>query len=267
MPRTSPKSWGRRKAGGKKSARKSAPRTGKGAQGLAGRVKAVRSAPNSHRFSRPSPTYNIVSNVGGAPSISVIRDDVTTTGSTPFTLLGLNASSYGATDVYQFGGSLQFKLSDVTAYSDFTELFDHYTIDQVDIEVTNLHNSANTQQFAALMPTIMYVCDFDDATPPVAAQYMNEFQRAKSWTFRGDGQPLKFSVRPRIASTVYATGVTAAYGPGKQGQLIDSDRTDVPFYGVKFWIQDAYITGTSAAIGETNLRWKMKYHLKMVDPK
>lgn len=272
MPRTSPKSWSRRSSKGSKPSgtrRRNPTRTvGKAAQGLAGRVKAVRSAPNSHRFARPSPTYNLVSNVGGiAPSLTVVSDDVTTTSTNPFTVLGLAGSSYFGPDVYQMGGSLQFRLSDVTDFTDFTELFDHYTIEQVDVEVSNLHNSSGATDARSIMPTLNYVCDFDDATPPAAPQTLANFQRAKSWTFRGDGQPLKFSVRPRIAQTVYTTGLTSAYGPGKQGQLLDCDRTDIPFYGIKFWLQDVYVSGTSAAIGETNLRWKLKYHLKMVDPK
>lgn len=235
---------------------------------LKGTGVSVRKAKETVKFDRKVPTLYMCSNLGGVvPTIGIKADDTTSAASIPISLGGINADTCGTADVYQFGGAMEFKLSDVTEFADFTNLFDQYSIQQVDMVITDLHNVATESQAGQVRPTIKYVVDCDDATVPAAAQTVNAYQNVKSWTFRGDGQPLRISIKPRVATTVYRTGITSAYGPAKEGMLLDVDNVDVPHYGLKMWFQDCFFSGTSSQIGKTKLRFELTYRLKFNAPK
>lgn len=229
----------------------------------------VASAPLKYPFTRWGSTNTVYTSsvLGLAPNVYTALDDASTTqivslgGASLMPGLGVNS---------QFGASLRFMITDVSNSTEFSTLFDHYHIDQVDIEISYLKNMAAegatpSVQSTASMPTIMYCPDFDDNNVPANAAEMNQRSRTKQWTFRGDGQPLKFSIQPRQASLMFREGgTTIAYGVGGAVQPVDFSYTDIPFYGCKLWFQDVYATANAnGQTADSAFRIKAKYHLSM----
>jgi hypothetical protein len=191
--------------------------------------------------------------------------------------IGSATGQPGSAGGFQFGVGLQFKLSDVLKYVEFQNLFDHYSIDQVEIEVQYLKNSAIVQPTSgsstASMPSVMYAPDFDDGNAPASPTELAERQRAKGWTFRGDNKPLRIKLQPRVANLVYRDNAATAYTAyssdlSRQGTAIDLTYVDVPHYGLKMWFSD--VTSSAAAAGVTGdsiFRFKFYYRLTLRDPK
>lgn len=270
--RSSPKQWASKRpsagSSGKWARRARVPvrRTGPPTMTFAGVARAVRSAPNVHKFMRWGPALDFVSGTsGGVPVININPDS----GGTSVSLaVGLPAAdTSGVPSNYQVGAAMAFKVTDVPNYTDFTALFDQYRLDQVDIEISNLHNNADAGTAVTLMPSVTYCPDFDDGAVPSNSALLSQRQRTKQWTFRGNGQPLKFSVRPRTAAFVYKpSGTTIGYAVGTENTYVNVANNDVPYYGVKLWFSDMYISGTGSNVGETHLRVKCRYHFSMKDP-
>lgn len=251
--------------------RKPFSRSRRPALGLKAMVTSVRAPSSVHRFTRWASTQQVDLDSAGGANIPRVQPNNTGEGtSQPITVS--SASTPGPNLMgFSFAGSVQFMLTDLPAVSDFTSLFDHYTIEQVDVEVDCLQNTAQLQyggNSGSCMPSIIYVPDFDDAALPATGAALAEYQRAKTWTFKGSGKPLKFSIKPRTALTVYRTGVTSAYAAGPESTSLNLAYNDVPHYGIKFWLDNVMPDGNSGTGGSgTVFRVKMKYHLKFLDPK
>jgi len=231
-------------------------------------LRTGRSKPASvHRFTRWGGTYVMeVYDAGGGVAAVRIKSDGATA-SDPIEVGNLTTTSF--TTGASFAGAMQFRLGDLPSVGDFTSLFDHYAIEQVDIEFDSLQNSAQVGAATTpveTIPSIVYCPDFDDATLPADAAELAEYQRAKTWTFRGSGKPLKISLKPRTALTVFRSGVTNAYSAGPEGNAVNVSYTDVPHYGLKFWV-DNMPAPTIGAATLAGIRFKVKYHLKFLDPK
>lgn len=236
---------------------------------LKGISSGVAKSPTTHRFTRWTPQIDVTSydSGGGVVGFKIVSDDSGPTG--PINIGNQQTDGGGALN-YQIGGAAQFQLSDLPSVGDFTALFDHYAVEQVDFEINCLQNAAGATSNATSMPTITYVPDFDDATVPTGASVISAYQRAKTWTFKGSGNPLKFSIKPRVAIPVY-NGMTSAYAAGPDGANLNLAYTGVPHYGLKFWLRNLTVGqggGTGGAmLGQAHLTFKMKYHLKFLDPK
>lgn len=263
--RTSPKAYASRWRARTAAPRRKAPRrSGPRAATTSGMRPGVSNAPYKHKFTRWGNTMDVVSyNALGASNIQVNVDSGGQT--TPLTVGSWSLDTSGVNLSNQFGGAFQFQLEDLPSYQDFTALFDQYRIDQVDIEVSNVHNSSTGTDAQQQMPTIIWAPDFDDAQVPTLASRLSERQRAKQWTFRGSGVPLKFSIKPRIAQPAYRDALTSPYVVGPPA-FLNASYTDVPHFGVKFWMQNCYASAVPGGKGETHFRIKCKYHLSFKDP-
>lgn len=268
MARRGPKSWTskRTKPSYARPARSTAYRKRVGAAAaLSGMKPGVPKASSVHRFTRWGPQLTLVSYDagGGIKAFQILNEDGATT--TPISISSPFTDSTGD-EMRALGGSAQWRLSDLPGVTDFTNLFDHYTIEQVDVEVNDTHNHSSSDSNQQSMPTITYTPDFDDTTVPTAASTIAEYQRAKTHTFRGDGKPLKFSIKPRVAQPVYRQSVTSAYMAGPENTRINTTYNDVSHFGLKFWMNQLAAYNTPDT-GATRITFKMKYHLKFADPK
>jgi hypothetical protein len=233
-------------------------------EALKGLKVSVTKPPTAHRFTRWGPTFNMINYDigGGITGFKIVGDD---TPASPL-FLGTPAADGAGVSQWQIGGAFEFALPDVSAYTDFTSLFDQYSIEQVDIEFDDVHNTSIGGAGISSLPQICYVPDFDDSAIPGNARAVSEYQRAKVWTFRGDGKPLKVSVQPRVAVPIY-NGISApGYATGTAGMLYNVTTPTMPFYGMKLWFRNL-TSGPTIAEGQTNIRFKVKYHLKFNDPK
>lgn len=282
MKRRSPKAWSSKRVPYARPARSYKRSAQQKTTWALSRKRRIGSAPNTHKFTRLGASTYVLTNsvIAGTPFIAVNSD--TGGGSTnPVAVGTASQMAYGAN--YEFGAAMQFQMNDLSGLSDFTNLFDHYEIMQVDIEIDYLKNSAAVPATptpvgpgvtgavsVAAMPSIIYAPDFDDATVPAQPSQLNQRQRAKVFTFRGDSKPLKFSVQPKPSTLIFKTsGTTIGYAASEAaaGPTVNLAYTDVPYYGVKLWFQDVYANqAVSGVVGDSNFRIKCKYHLKMRDP-
>lgn len=269
MVRTGPKAWKSRgyKGSGKGKSRNVVKRSiapVKKTMAFGGMAPSVRAAPYTHKFTRWGNTLDLVSYNNTGADFKVVMDSGG--GNNPLTVGSKTADTSGVPSSWQLGGAFKFEIIDVPSYQDFTALFDEYMIEQIDIEISNVHNSSDSRDVVAQMPTILYCPDYDDSAVPTLASDLSQRQRAKQWTFRGDGQPLRISIKPRMSTLLNRdTAPYIGYGPGAPS-FVDVSYNDVPHYGLKFWLQDLYASPTPTYTGETHLRIKCKYHLAFRDP-
>jgi hypothetical protein len=148
--------------------------------------------------------------------------------------------------------ALSFQLSDVPNASDFTNLFDFYTIDRVDVAI----------MIGSQALQITSCVDYNDAALPASRAELIERSEAEVMTLAvGNYQAYRRTVIPRVSAEIYQ-GLTTGYGLGKVGQLIDTQTGAVPFYGLKLWIDPATAGGTTA-----NAFLSLRYHLRCVGAK
>lgn len=132
-------------------------------------------------------------------------------------------------------GAFEFKLSQISNVSEFTALFDSYTITCVVCRVyygmTVIEGNSSAQQLGYFH----YYKDFNDAISPSSIQDMREVS-----TYRcvpaNRLQGKKIVIRPRVAEMVYRTSVTTGYAMGRKNIFIDCNATGIecPFFGLKY---------------------------------
>lgn len=129
--------------------------------------------------------------------------------------------------------AFNFKLSDLTNYSEFTNLYDQYRIKAVAFEilpnVTGNDGNPNTSQI--LLPFIHTAIDHNDSSAPTIdaiMQYKN-YKRTRSHLVH------RRYFKPAVASMNYNTVTTTSY-TARFGQWIDTDDAATPHYGLKLFI-------------------------------
>lgn len=158
---------------------------------------------------------------------------------------------------------LNFKLSDVAGYAEFTSLFDRYKILGVQVKFITLTQSNFTSAPAGgagvtgyQIPQITYAPDYDDASSETLAATL-ERSEAKTRTLI---KPLSVYLKnPKVSSNCFGSGF---YVPPAKSVWVDCVTPDVPHYGLKshIWIQNNVVAPSQA---ET-YRFKVirRYYLK-----
>ena len=151
-------------------------------------------------------------------------------------------------------------------------LYDQYVIEKVELSIWSGATQALTgtvdtgvgtlqQNWAAPMPIIGWAPDMDDATNTSITQ-LQQYSQYKSKQL-GNSLPLRTSVVPCCADTIYRPGATSAYARARN-QAINCSYADVPHYGIKFAI-DGFFAPNAVALQLTQLiSVQAKYHLKMM---
>jgi len=125
-----------------------------------------------------------------------------------------------------------FALSSLRNSSDFTNLFDQYRINYVDLFfklVTNPDGQTSTTLPSTYFPTLWFVRDYDDSTPMTVAD-MQERQDVKRIVLRPD-QINKIRVNPKFLAMSYQTLTSTGYSP--RTGFIDCVDSAVPHYALK----------------------------------
>lgn len=139
------------------------------------------------------------------------------------------------------GFGLAFSLDQLPNYSDFTNLFDSYSIDRVDIVI--LPSAVSVQIFGAP--------DYDDAVAPTGVADMLERQNVRCQVVSpGSYQQFRTSIVPRMPIEGSAAGPQMA----PVGTRVDTADATVAYHGYKFWL---------AALGSTtSLTVILTYHMR-----
>jgi hypothetical protein len=159
---------------------------------------------------------------------------------------------------YDVNGGLEFALTDVLESTDFQSMFDNYKITTVVIRAILCNFSAATEN---IWPTIWYCPDYDDSIPPSLTS-LRVKQGAKHFTFGPDKRTCRIALKPRVAVQIN-NGMTTAYESAKPGWL-DMAYPSIPHWGLKFYMTDLYMPGTSAYA--PLIRWEATYYVKCKYP-
>jgi len=157
------------------------------------------------------------------------------------------------------GFSFQFSLASLRNFSDFTNLFDQYKINQVDLYFKLIQNPeapTTTNTVATYYPTLWYVRDYDDSSTMTVAN-MQEKQGAKRIVMKPDAIQ-KISVVPKFQRMIYQTLTSTGYGPGTG--FLDCVDSGVPHYALK----------TTFQVPASGATWQVevqaKYHVSFRGP-
>lgn len=176
-----------------------------------------------------------------------------------------NVITYG-----QFTFSAQ--LQDLPNYTEFTTLYDRYTIIGVSFRLypfaTNVATGAavgtTSQQSSCLIHTVF---DYDDDSAPTATDAgINALRQYKNYRvynpFAGSGRGLKRYFKPRIQAGVWDGGALASAKNVPFG-YIDCDSPDIHGFGMKAIVE--VLSGGSAL--SMFLKGEATYYLKFKDPR
>lgn len=142
--------------------------------------------------------------------------------------------------------ALQFSLNDLAQTSQWSVLYDAYRIKRVlvrmypDGTVAPQCSSLGAASTAtAKIENLHTVIDYDDQNTLSSLAAAMEYE---SFAITRACDPLEIEFGPRVAETVFRTGVTSGYAQPKSAVWLDMATTDVPHYGLK-----GYVVSTGAA--------------------
>lgn len=191
-----------------------------------------------HAFERRCSTVVIVNTTNGWTSGGSFSQSL----QAYFTLAG--------TQVYL--GANPLALSAMAA-ADFTALFDEYKIIGVRCQIFAGFNSSQLSA-APNLPVLFMIADYDDVNSLVSSASALEYQNCKVVTLGRDSSMsgVQWYCKPKVQIQTYRTAVTTGYSP-KPNQWIDNEQTDVPHYGMKFWIDP--MANTAYDFGRVEFIW------------
>lgn len=166
---------------------------------------------------------------------------------------------YGTTRAYNWSNpttsldqAFSFYLSDVTNYTDFTNLYDQYRINMVVMKVRMVNvpeayaqaGSTVTPNSMNMYPRIWWTLDYDDTT---AENWTTLKQRGTAkFKHMNPRKDTKIVIRPRPLIQLYNSAIDAGYATHKKC-WINCANSDVPHYGLKWSIEAAGFTPVNLA--------------------
>lgn len=157
--------------------------------------------------------------------------------------------------LYDIPFSLGFQLNQLVNYTEFTNLFDHYRINTVKVDLKTFPNS--TLVTGVGIPWVEYWSDHDDGTP-VSAALAREVMGVKSKYFSGNKVVTSMYVKPRPLVELAAADGTPAPGGLRAHTWINCTDSDVPHYGLKGVLHNVYLGGTT---GQNQFQYDVKVNL------
>lgn len=184
--------------------------------------------------------------VAGAPGIrSVVATAVPgTEGAYLGTTLTLGTPTVGMNGASDVPFAMQFRLDDIINSADITTLCDKYKITGVYIRIFPNFNMNSIQSLFNL-PSLQYVVDNDDATPPTV-QFLREKMGVKLRTFKPGGY-VGIHVRLPKAMLTMLNGAGTTSNVAPTNRWLDCNVPSIPHFGLKGAIMnmDLPVTTTS----------------------
>lgn len=145
-----------------------------------------------------------------------------------------------------------FRLSDLPAYTEFTNLFDRFRITGVKYRwVINRDPDTSDNR---VFPVIRWVHDYDDSTSSGDYQVLSQYPRMKEFWFSGNRQTSRwYFMRPSTLDVGYESATLSSYEPSWK-KLIDCASYDTPHYGIKY--------ETMQNMGGQSIYLEVKYYLR-----
>jgi len=128
--------------------------------------------------------------------------------------------------------ALPIVLSNFPSYTEFTSLFDTYTISKVDATfMFNRTSSEAGSSVTDLMPTLVTANDYDDGNAPATVTNLLQY---KSCHFHRLDTPITLSFKPKVSATVWQSLGVSGFMQPNGVQWVDAAYPGIPFYGLKY---------------------------------
>lgn len=129
---------------------------------------------------------------------------------------------------------LSFRLNQLPAYQEFTDLFDQYKISFVKLRLRlNLSPDAQSAT-SAVYPRVLYVRDHDDLVVPASTQELRQYGKCKTKVL-SPNRDLIITLRPSTlnVSSINASAGTTYVSP-QYNKWVDCAHPDVNHLGIKY---------------------------------
>ncbi len=153
------------------------------------------------------------------------------------------------------GFATVFQLNQLNSFTDFTNLFDQYQISKIEVtfEMDIADGGLNS---TTRWPRVIIAPDYNNQGAPLNEQEVANIAQSKQYQFSTSERRFTVVIRPMVASALFRSGISSAYEMKPSGWL-DSALTDVPHYGIKYWISNYNTT----SFGSSNIRMWHRYYL------
>jgi len=148
----------------------------------------------------------------------------------------------------------EFALDQVPDVAEFTNLFDAFCIDKVDITFALRDNQADKFPILVLAP------DYDDASAPLTEDAVLTAENCEIVPFSAVKRHHTVTLTPRVAVATYRPGISTGYSWGKSSTVVDMGATNTPHYGLKTWLLNYNSTNTPGA----TIRVFMRIHFRCI---
>lgn len=150
-------------------------------------------------------------------------------------------------------GAYQFRLSDLPGYTDFA-IFDEYKITGVEVTfMPDFNSNVGVSGTEYALPHLFTAIDYNDASAPGGE---NTLLQNESCIHHVPGKPARRYVQPRVATTLWQSGVASGFG-AETNKWIDTNSFGVAHYGIKY----ALITDVDSPEVHWAYRVTMKFYL------
>lgn len=132
-----------------------------------------------------------------------------------------------------------FKLADIPNHTEFTQLFDQYSIRYIKLYI--VHRGTNLSMIEASntgvgMPIMLITRDYDDNSAPASMDSLREYAKSKFFAFTPERRMFRMGITPAMQRSNYDSAVSTSYSP-KFKQYIDCNSPNTPHYAVKLGVQ------------------------------
>ena len=183
-----------------------------------GKKRKYNKNPNTSR------TANVLSRTFFAPAKSV-QTAVFNRESTMQIARMVQLSDLAHSNVVDTARSYSFQLSDLPNYTEFTNLFDSYRFDEVEV----IFIPGITEMAVPTNATVLSAVDFDDAGAAASLSSMLQSENCELHTIN---QPIRIKLKPRFASAAFA-GAFTSYA--NSSGWVDCASDTIQHYGLKMW--------------------------------
>lgn len=151
------------------------------------------------------------------------------------------------------GQAVNFQLSSVPDFTEFTNLYDQYQIKAVKVSYIPRFTEAGNQT-AQNIGNMWSVIDYDDSNVPPNLNTLLQYQNIKRT------QMNKIHTRylkPMVATEAFATGIASTYAP-KRNVWLDATTAATEHYGIKLWF-DQIVAGSSPIVFDQVIKFYLAF--------
>lgn len=152
---------------------------------------------------------------------------------------------FGATFSVPFAAA--FTLDMLSQYTDLTSISDQYKITNIGLrfqynasDVTGVPIGASQPAF---VPIVKYIPDYDDGS--IETIFALQAKMGLRSVPLSGGKFHSMRLSPRVADTVFGTALVPGYATPSKTMWLDSSGPAVPHYGIKGYIENFPLSGTS----------------------